>query len=129
MDIKIRLFEEKDWPEMAIWFRIPPPEDVRGNFGLVAHRGEKNLAVGFLIPTAANFCLWEFVQTDEKAPLFSNAKAVKLLTEAAIKLAKELGYKAILGFTPVKSKSLLKFYKSINAFIDETDFKLVVRRF
>lgn len=128
MDIKIRLFEERDWPELGTWYKIPPPEDVRGSFGLVAYRGEENLAVGFIIPTAASFCLWEYIQTNEKASLFSKAKAVKLLTEAVIKLIRELGYKAILGFTPSKNKSLLKLYKSLDAFVDETDFKLVVRR-
>lgn len=128
MDIKIRPFQETDLDVIGDWYDVPLLPEIRGDLGLIAEQDGTLIACGFLIKTSVCFCLWEYVQTNKNALHFTRAKAVKLLTEAAIDLTRSLGFKGLMGFTPAKNTALLKFYKRIGAFQGGTDFRLVMKR-
>lgn len=106
---------------------LQPPE-LKGMLGLVADQDEEPVAVGFLILTNSSYCFYDFVQTSLKTRGYSRARAVRLLAESAIQLAKDLGYQSLIGFVQNHQKSWLKMYDHLGCETSSKDYRVVTRR-
>lgn len=120
----VRRFEDGD----RKYFESVPEKTVSGDLGFTVVMGSAPVACGFLIPTSTEICLYEFVDANPKFTTYTRAKAIKILTHSVETLAKEMGFKLLLGYVPSKNQSLLEFYKRIeNVTITEETYRAVIK--
>lgn len=122
--MKIRRFEDGD----RKCFSEVPEKSVSGELGFTVVMGSDPVACGFLIPTSTEICLYEFVDANPKFSTYTKAKAIKILTHSVERLAKEMGFKLLLGYVPSENRTLLEFYKRIdNVTITKKTYRAVIK--
>jgi len=126
LDIEIIAYRS-DMAEVNSWYAHVDP-GIRGQIGLVAHRAGEMIASGFLVPTYANFCIWDFVESSPKASSFSRAKALILLAKTAERWARDQGFKSLVGWIPPHRKDLDRIYKKLHAEVSTDTYRSVIRR-
>lgn len=114
--LELRMFEALNYEEVCHWWtaRSWPhvPIEALSQFGMLVHNKESgtNVCAGWLYLTCSSIAWVEWFVTNPAAPLKERRKGIELLLQRLITEA--LGFKATQIFSSLKSKSLIKLYKS-----------------
>lgn len=125
--MKIRRFKDSDEAVVRPWYESKgehvPADWMRGPIGFIVE-DEKPLACGWLLATNAGVCFGEYYQTNNKAPIIKQARALTFMARSIRDVARGLGFKAIIGLVEDEHYSLHKFYEKEGAVPSKKRFKL-----
>lgn len=111
----IKKLHRSDWPSFLDWYGGDgAPSDILIPFdtGFVAYDNKGPLAIGFLILTNADFAMADYIQTNPNRSKIRQGRGMYKIVEFLINYAKELGYRAIAGFTPDTNSPVIKMYEN-----------------
>jgi hypothetical protein len=119
--MQLKRFSQLDSGIVRPWYAIKGDAAVvewlpEGSTFLVMD-GDKPLACGSLLLTNSKTVFMEHLATNNSESQFTQAKALRFLAIELEKIAKNLGYKVILGLVPEDHFPLVEFYKRQGALL------------
>ena len=79
------------------------PDTLLSQHGIVVNHQGKAAAIGFIIKTDADFCLFEYMVVNPDVRKDERTKCINQLFEAGINKAKDLGFSSMFTFTNNKN--------------------------
>jgi hypothetical protein len=119
--MQLRKLKPDDVATVRLWYNAkgdnPVVDWLPDGSTFVCHIGDKLLGCGSLLLTNSGVVFMEYLATNNLESEFTQAKALRFLAIELEKIAKNLGYKVIIGLVPEDHFALVEFYKRQGALI------------
>ncbi len=129
--MKARIFDKaSEYLEVVEWWKkhgwAPVPVEYLPAIGIVIEDDKHKYCVGWLYLMGAPIAWMEWIVTNPNAPAIRRAKALSVLVDTVLNIAKDSGVKVV--FSSVKHEGLEGLYKKKGFSVTDTDVTHLIAR-